>query len=141
LFDKDDKLKGTVVDDLCCLAGSIQYTLPYNKIFGLLGLLPQAISSKITINYNQDEAELISEFTAAISITNKNNRNLEGVGDTKLQNTTGNSIYVLQDVPGKGKGLVAIEKISKSTRILSEKTIVIINKSVGSERFRISICK
>jgi hypothetical protein len=141
LFDEDDGLKGTAVDDLCRLAGSAQCTLPYDKVFGLLGLLPQAISSKITIDYNQDEAELTSEFTAAISIANENSGNLEGAGDAKLQSTTGNSMYALQDVPGKGKGLVAIEKISKGTRILSKEAVVTVSESVGSERLRTSICK
>jgi hypothetical protein len=141
LFDEDDGLKGTAVDDLCRLAGSAQCTLPHNKVFGLLGLLPQAISSKITIDYNQNEAELTSEFTAAISIANENSGNLEGAGDAKLQSTTGNSMYALQDVPGKGKGLVAIEKISKGMRILSEEAVVTVSESVGSERLRTSICK
>jgi hypothetical protein len=50
-------------------------------------------------------------------------------------------MYALQDVPGKGKGLVAIEKISKGTRILSEEAVVIVSESVSSERLRISICK
>jgi hypothetical protein len=30
------------------------------------------------------------------------------------------SMYTLQDVPGKGKGLVAVRKITKGTRFLSE---------------------
>ncbi|KAN0070170.1 SET domain containing protein [Elaphomyces granulatus] len=42
-----------------------------------------------------------------------------------MQSTTGNPMYALRDVPGKGKGLVAMEKISMGTRILSEKPIVI----------------
>ncbi|PMD60357.1 SET domain-containing protein [Hyaloscypha bicolor E] len=44
-------------------------------------------------------------------------------------------------MPGKGKGLVAIEKISKGTRILSEEAVVTVSESVGSERLRTSICK
>jgi len=84
LSDKEDGLKGTAVDDLRRLAGSAQCTLPHDKVFGLLGLLPQAISSKITIDYKRDETELSSEFTAAISIINENNRNLEGVRDVKI---------------------------------------------------------
>jgi hypothetical protein len=44
----------------------------------------------------------LSEFTAAISIANENSGNLEGAGDVKMQSTTGNSMYALQDVPGKG---------------------------------------
>jgi hypothetical protein len=109
LSNREDGLKGTALDDLCRLAGSAQCTLPHDKVFGLLGLLPQAISSKITIDYNQDETELLSEFTAAISMANENSGNLERAGDVKMQSTTGNSMYALQDVPGKGKGLVAIE--------------------------------
>jgi hypothetical protein len=75
------------------------------------------LSSKITIDYNQVETELLSEFTAAISIANENSGNLEGAGDVNMQSTTENSMYSLQDVPRKGNGLVAIEKISKGTRI------------------------
>lgn len=35
-----------------------------------------------------------------------------------------NPLYVLQDVPGKGRGLVATQKILKGTRIISEKPIL-----------------
>ena len=72
------------MDDLCRLAGSAQCIFPHDKVFGLLGLLPQAISSKITIDYKRDETELSPEFTAAIFIANKNSRNLEGVRDVKV---------------------------------------------------------
>jgi hypothetical protein len=103
----------------------------------LLSLLPQAISSKITIDYKQDKTELSSEFTVAISIANENSGNLEGAGDIKMQSMIGNSMYALQDVLGKGKGLVAIEKISKGTRILSKEPIITVpcNEPV-SERLR-----
>ncbi|TVY37547.1 SET domain-containing protein, partial [Lachnellula occidentalis] len=125
LSDKEDGLKGTAVDDLCRLAGSAQCTLPHDKVFGLLGLLPRAISSNITIDCKRDEAEQLSpEFTAAISIPNQNRGNLEEERHVKVQSTTGNSKYALQDMPGKGKGLVAIENISKGTRILSEEAVV-----------------
>ena len=57
-----------------------------------------------------------------------------------MQSTTGNPMYALQDVPGKGKGLVAIEKISKGTRILSEEPIITIpGNEISSERLQISI--
>ncbi|OAL54572.1 hypothetical protein IQ07DRAFT_628371 [Pyrenochaeta sp. DS3sAY3a] len=55
--------------------------------------------------------------------------------------TPSDTIYALQDVPEKGKGLVAREKISKGTRILSEEAVVTLSESVGSERLRTSICK
>jgi hypothetical protein len=140
LSNKEDGLKGTAVDDLCRLAGSAQCTLPHDKVFGLLGLLPQAISSKITVDYKRDETELSSEFTAAIAVANEKSGNLEGAGDVKMQGTTGNPLYALRDVPGKGKGLVAIEKISKGTRILSEKPIITIpGNEISSERLQISI--
>lgn len=51
-------------------------------------------------------------------------------------------MYALQDVPGKGKGLVAIEKIPKGTRILSEEPIITIPRNEPvSERLRTSIYK
>jgi hypothetical protein len=53
---------------------------------------------------------------------------------------TGNPLYALQDVPGKGKGLVAIEKIFKGTRILSEEPIITIPRNeLNSERLRTTI--
>jgi hypothetical protein len=59
-----------------------------------------------------------------------------------MQSTTGNPMYALQDVPGKGKGLVAIEKISKGTRILSEELIITVPRNEpDSERLRTSICQ
>lgn len=122
LSDKEDGLKGTAVDDLRRLAGSAQCTLPHDKVFGLLGLLPEAISSNITIDYKRDETELSSQFAAAIFIADENSRNLEGAGDVAALSTTVDSIYALQNVPGTGKGLVAKEKIFKGTRILSERS-------------------
>lgn len=49
-------------------------------------------------------------------------------------------MYALQDVPGKGKGLVATEKISKGTRILSEEPIITISRNeINSELLQVSI--
>ncbi|KAI0438720.1 heterokaryon incompatibility protein-domain-containing protein [Xylaria telfairii] len=129
LSSKEDGLKGTALDDLNCLAGSAQCTLPHDKVFGLLGLLPQAVSSRITIDYNQDETELSSQFTTAISIAKEKCGNLDGAG-----------MCTLKDVPGKGKGLVATEKIFKGTRILSEEPIITIaSNGMNSEQLQLSI--
>ncbi|KAI0858172.1 hypothetical protein F4860DRAFT_486977 [Xylaria cubensis] len=79
------------------------------------------------IPYN--DTELSSQFAAAVSIENESCGNLEGAG-----------MYALQDVPGKGKGLVATEKISKGTRILSEEPIITLACDVmNSERLQTSI--
>lgn len=59
----------------------------------------------------------------------------------RLDRTTLNSMYVLQDVPGRGKALVATEKISKGTRILSEEAIVTISEQASIERLQTSICQ
>ena len=55
-------------------------------------------------------------------------------------------MYALQDVLGKGKGLIAIQKISKGTRILSEEPIVTVpcNEPANEqamEQLQISICQ
>ena len=55
-----------------------------------------------------------------------------------MQSTTGNAMYTLQDVPKKGKGLVAIEKISKGTRILSEEAVITVSESLSIKK---SICQ
>lgn len=59
-----------------------------------------------------------------------------------MQSTTDNPTYTLRDVQGKGKGLVAIKKISKGTRILSEEPIVTVpGNEPDKEHLRISICQ
>ena len=59
-----------------------------------------------------------------------------------MQSTTGNPMYALRDVPGKGKGLIAIENISKGTRILSEEPIITIPyNEQASEQLQIFICQ
>ena len=47
-----------------------------------------------------------------------------------MTSSASNMIYVLRDVPGKGQGLVATEKISKGTRILCEEPIIVVPSNV-----------
>ncbi|WEW59762.1 hypothetical protein PRK78_005242 [Emydomyces testavorans] len=55
--------------------------------------------------------------------------------------TTGNPMYTLRDVPGKGKGLVALGEILKGTRILSEEPVItVLRDETDSEQLRTSIC-
>lgn len=42
------------------------------------------------------------------------------------------SMYIVEDVPGKGKGLVATRDIPKGTKIIAEKPIVTVEQSVAS---------
>jgi len=59
-----------------------------------------------------------------------------------MQSATGNPTYALRDVPGKGKGLVATEKISKGTRILSEEPIITVPRNeLDNKRLRTFICQ
>ncbi|KAI9836771.1 MAG: hypothetical protein M1819_000936 [Sarea resinae] len=63
-------------------------------------------------------------------------------GDVKMQSTVGNPIYAFRDVLGKGKCLVAIENISKGTRILSEKPIIKVPQhEPESEQLLASVCQ
>ena len=41
-------------------------------------------------------------------------------------------MYAIQDIPGKGKGLIAIEKILKGTRILCEEPVIILPQGKGN---------
>jgi hypothetical protein len=54
-------------------------------------------------------------------------------------------MYAFRDMSGKGKGLVAIEKISKGTRILSEEPIITVpgipRNDPDNEQLRTSICQ
>ncbi|KAG6089727.1 hypothetical protein E4U30_008316 [Claviceps sp. LM220 group G6] len=59
------------------------------------------------------------------------------------ENTTGNlsepcsadeAMYSLQDIPGKGKGLVATREIPKGTRILSEQPLITLPIKVPAEK-------
>ncbi|KAG6239852.1 hypothetical protein E4U25_000233 [Claviceps purpurea] len=54
---------------------------------------------------------------------------------------TSGSMYALQDIPGKGKGLVAIRNIPKGTRILSEQPLITIPTDLDHEEGRRSICR
>ncbi|KAG5988200.1 hypothetical protein E4U52_006812 [Claviceps spartinae] len=52
-----------------------------------------------------------------------------------MRNPANRTIYALQDVPGKGKGLVATKHIPKGTRITSEEALFTISgyKTLGLE--------
>jgi hypothetical protein len=51
-------------------------------------------------------------------------------GYAKMSSSTSDLMYALQEVPGKGKGLVATRKIPMGTRILSEEPIVRVPEAV-----------
>jgi hypothetical protein len=54
---------------------------------------------------------------------------------------TDNPMYALRHVPGKGRGLVAIKKIPRGTRILSEEPIITVPRGKpDSEGLQTSIC-
>ncbi|KAH7409864.1 hypothetical protein DE146DRAFT_674726 [Phaeosphaeria sp. MPI-PUGE-AT-0046c] len=63
------------------------------------------------------------------------------VGYQRMESAPIKSIYALQNVPGRGQGLVAKEKISKGTRILSEETVVTVSESVNIEQLQTSLLK
>lgn len=67
---------------------------------------------------------------------------LNRTGGLITQNTTGNTMYAIQDVLGKGKGLVATENISEGTRILCEEPIITVPRDEQvTERLRTSVCQ
>lgn len=45
------------------------------------------------------------------------------------------SMYILQDIEGKGKGLVATKNIAKGTRIISERPVVTTLEGQWSEEW------
>ncbi|KAG6026463.1 hypothetical protein E4U19_002588 [Claviceps sp. Clav32 group G5] len=51
------------------------------------------------------------------------------------------SMYLLQDVPGKGKGLVATRHIPRGTRILAEKALISVPKGMYSGKRDELICQ
>ena len=57
-----------------------------------------------------------------------------------MSSSASDRMYTLQAVPGKGKGLIAIKKISKGMRILSEEPIITIpGNKLNIEQLQISI--
>jgi len=57
-----------------------------------------------------------------------------------MSSSTSDRIYCLQSVPGKGEGLVAVKKITKGTRILSEEPIITIpGNKLNIKQLQISI--
>ena len=105
----------------------------------LLGVLIQAMFNRGPIDCKRDGTESLSELTAAISVANENSRSLGNARDVITQSTMSNFMYALQDVPGKGKGLVAMRKISKGTRILSEEVVITIEEQGSSKRLQTAI--
>ncbi|CCE29282.1 uncharacterized protein CPUR_02975 [Claviceps purpurea 20.1] len=57
-----------------------------------------------------------------------------------MENPANNSLYALQEVAGKGKGLIAIKTIPKGTQILSEPPLIKLPVAVALEHQRSSIC-
>ncbi|KAJ4352511.1 uncharacterized protein N0V89_007860 [Didymosphaeria variabile] len=54
--------------------------------------------------------------------------------------TASQPIYAVEDIPGKGRGLIATKDIAKGTRIISEKPIVSISQSGGNiEQLQLSM--
>ncbi|KAF2438447.1 SET domain-containing protein [Karstenula rhodostoma CBS 690.94] len=45
---------------------------------------------------------------------------------------TPEKIYAVQDIPGKGRGLIAIKDIAKGTRVISEKPIITMSNIIAS---------
>ncbi|KAG6026464.1 hypothetical protein E4U19_002589 [Claviceps sp. Clav32 group G5] len=60
-----------------------------------------------------------------------------------MENPANRTLYALQDVPGKGKGLVATKDILKGTRITSEQALFTISgyKTLGLEDLERLICQ
>ncbi|KAG5919997.1 hypothetical protein E4U61_000335 [Claviceps capensis] len=58
-----------------------------------------------------------------------------------MESTADNCLYILQEVPGKGKGLIAIKAIPKGTQILSELPLIKLPVVVGLQHRRSSICQ
>ena len=59
-----------------------------------------------------------------------------------MLSTTSSPLYALQDVPGKGKGRVAIQDNAKGTRILSKEAIITIPENAEeNEQLQTSICR
>ncbi|KAG6299772.1 hypothetical protein E4U45_004313 [Claviceps purpurea] len=60
---------------------------------------------------------------------------------TTMNSPASDSMYALQDVPGKGKGLVATQHIPKGTRILSEQPLITIPRHMELQEQRRLICQ
>ncbi|KAG6292098.1 hypothetical protein E4U09_003556 [Claviceps aff. purpurea] len=56
----------------------------------------------------------------------------ESQGTSAIISAAETSMYALQDVPGKGKGLVATRHIPRGTRILAEKALISVPKGMYS---------
>ena len=56
--------------------------------------------------------------------------------------TVEDGLYAIEDVPGKGKGLIATKNIPKGTRIISEKPAITVGGGIASmEQLEAAICQ
>lgn len=97
-------------------------------------------ASEFPVGYIVVKTETSSLFTASACITDENNQAVRTEREATPQSRMGTPMYALQDVPGKGKGLVAMKTISKGTRILSEEPIITI-ASDNDERMAVDIAQ
>lgn len=59
-----------------------------------------------------------------------------------MASLTSDQMYTLQQIPGKGKGLVATRRITKGTRILSEEPVIRVSEAaLDSPTLQASICE
>lgn len=64
--DTERLLNEASIRELSLLAARAKCSLPHDRVYGLLGLLPSSVSSTVTIDYSREAAEVIAEFSSAV---------------------------------------------------------------------------
>lgn len=60
-------LNDVFIRELKLHAQDAKCSLPHDKVYGLLGLFPASISSVVTIDYGREPADVMAEFSSAVS--------------------------------------------------------------------------
>lgn len=56
------RLNGVIVRELSLLAQRASCSLPQDKVYGIIGLFPSAMSSTVVIDYSRETAVILAEF-------------------------------------------------------------------------------
>ncbi|KAI5864418.1 heterokaryon incompatibility protein-domain-containing protein [Durotheca rogersii] len=64
--DTGRSLNDASIRQLKLLAQHATCSLPHDKVYALLGLLPPSVSSAVTIDYSREPADVIAEFSSAV---------------------------------------------------------------------------
>ena len=64
--DTERLLNEASIQQLNLLTARAKCSLPHDRVYGVLRILPESVSSTVTINYRRQVAEVFTEFSSTV---------------------------------------------------------------------------